>query len=189
MIIPVTDPAAPERAGAVLMNGGLIIYPTDTLYGFGVDATHEAVLKRLESLKGRGGPWSVLAPDADAVQSVVRLSATEFARVRPVLGGRTTVILPVLDSWVHPAAMGPDSTVGIRIPDHRFCQQLSLFFDRPITTTSVNRTGQTPMNSIPEIKAEFGSEADLIVDGGTLPATSGSVIYRWDRGSLIRVRN
>ncbi|NOZ73763.1 MAG: threonylcarbamoyl-AMP synthase [FCB group bacterium] len=189
MIVSVNDPTALEQAKDILSKGGLIIYPTDTLYGFGVDATNEAALKRLETVKGRGGPWSVLVPNAEDIRPMVTLSADEFSLVRPYLTGHTTVILPVRDQWVHTAVAGPGSTVGIRIPDHRFCQQLSLFFDRPITTTSVNRTGQKPMNSIQQINAEFGSAVDLIIDEGTLPPSSGSTVYRWEQASLIRIRN
>jgi L-threonylcarbamoyladenylate synthase len=186
---PVHDPQTIIHALNILQSGGLIVYPTDTLYGFGVDATHEEALKRLETVKGRSGPWSVLVSDQEMVRKVVTLSQKDFEIIQPYLTAHTTVIVPVVDGWVHPRVSGPGPTVGIRIPDHEFCRQLSIDFGQPITTTSVNRTGQKPMNSIQEIEKEFDAEVQLIVDGGNLPPSSGSTIYRWEQSRLIRIRN
>ncbi len=171
----------------VLKSGGVIVYPTDTLYGFGVDTTNENALEKLEQIKGRGGPWSVLAPDTESVRKAANLSESEFETVKPYLIGETTVILPVSEAWISSRITGPG--VGFRIPNSQFCRELSLAYPNPITSTSVNRTGQAPLNSAASILNEFGAEIDLIIDAGDLPPSKGSTIYRWDGTVLQRIRN
>lgn len=186
--IPYTDSNAVRQATAILEQGGVIIYPTDTLYGLGVDATRPDAVRRLEQLKGRGGPWSVLIADKESLRPWISLPAEAIPTTLAPLGGKTTVIIPVKSGWVDTAVLGPDQSLGVRIPDHSFCRQLSVHYGRPITSTSVNRTQHPPLHRIRDIIAEFGGEVDLIIDAGDLPPSAGSTIYRWDGQALVRIR-
>lgn len=173
-----------QVAGNVILYGGLIVYPTDTLYGFGVDARNEVAIKRLNKIKGRFAPLSVIAPDHSTVLSWTELPAREWELVKQYLRGSTTIVLPIKEGIVHPLIKGPDGTLGIRIPAHPFGPLLTHKLGFPITTTSVNRAGQPSFNDPQKIAGEFGDEIDLLVDGGILPESTGSTVYKLDKGKL-----
>ena len=104
------------------------------------------------------------------------------------LGGASTVIVPVFKDTVHSLITGHRNTLGIRIPDHPFCKKLSQNFGVPITTTSVNRTGVSPMTDPNHIFLEFNTEVDLLIDDGIISGR-GSVIYIYKHGELKTIRS
>ncbi len=83
--------------------------------------------------------------------------------------------------------MGPNSTLGIRIPHHPFCKLIANSCTLPITTTSVNRTGEPPGNNVEEILNSFPTEIDLIIEDGDL-VNSASKIYIYTNGELKNIR-
>lgn len=188
MRISITDKDFYIPALNVLSSGGILAYPTDTLYGFGVDATNPVALRRLNQLKNRQGPMSVIAPDIATVRTWIDCSDQDWDLIKTRLGGPTTVIAPVKAGICDPLVLGVDKTLGIRVPDCPEILRLVKKFGRPITTTSVNRSGGNPLNNPVEIEAEFGDLIDLVLDGGVLPASTGSVIYRWTLAGLEVVR-
>lgn len=177
-----------QAAGNAILYGGVIVYPTDTLYGFGVDARNASAIDRLNKIKGRASPMSVIAPNASTVLSWTDISYEDWEMVKKFLRGSTTIILPVKEGIVHPAIMGDDGTLGIRIPAHPFGPDLCEKLGFPITTTSVNRHGDSPLNSPDEIVHEFGEEFDLIIDDGELPTSNGSTIYKLEKSKLKVIR-
>lgn len=180
----INDPGALQQAGRVIQSGAILVYPTDTLYGLGVDATNAGAVERLNRLKGRSGPLSVIAPDTATALRWTTLEQRQYDRVRPYLGGPQTLILPVRPGLVVPAVLGPGDTLGIRIPDQSFILQVAAATGVPITTTSVNRSGQPPLNDPDLIMESFGLEIALLIDAGQLPESPGSVIYRWNSGRI-----
>tara|TARA_B110000438_G_scaffold24066_1_gene22257 strand:- start:3087 stop:3674 length:588 start_codon:yes stop_codon:yes gene_type:complete len=177
-----------QAAGNVILFGGVIVYPTDTLYGFGVDARNEAALKRLNTIKGRTGPMSVIAPDVNTVLSWTNISYQDWELVKKFLRGPTTIILPVKEGIVHPSILGKDGTLGIRIPSHSFGPDLARKLSFPITTTSVNKKNQNPLNNSNDIINEFDGQLDLLIDDGKLPDSKGSTIYKLNKSKLIVIR-
>ena len=171
----------------ILLQGGIIIYPTDTLYGLGGDATNGDTVKKINKIKRRISPLSVLAPDINTALSWMNLKKDGKIQVSKILGGKTTVIVPVFRDIVHSLVIGNNNTLGIRIPDHPFCQKISQKFEAPIITTSVNRTGNLPMTEPQKIHSEFINEVDLLIDGGNLFG-SGSTIYIYNNSKLNVVR-
>ena len=128
----------PETINAVcdvLSKGNVVVYPTDTLYGFGGDATNGDAIKKINQIKGRTAPLSVLAPDRSTALSWMKLTEDEKILVSKKLGGAATIIVPVFKDIVHSSITGEYNTLGIRIPYHSFCQQLARKFGGPITTT------------------------------------------------------
>ena len=177
-----------EVAGNAILYGGIIVYPTDTLYGFGVDARNETAIKRLNKIKGRSAPISVIAPNSTTVLSWTDITYEDWGMVKQYLRGPTTIILPVKKGIIHPSIMGEDGTLGIRIPAHPFGPNLCEKLGFPITTTSVNRSGQDPFNDPDEIIDEFDGEFDLLIDDGALPQSSGSTIYKLEKSKLKVIR-
>lgn len=186
--IPAGDPAALPRAVAILRQGGVIVYPTDTLYGLGVDATNERAIDRLNTIKGRVRPVSVVAANVDVVLKWARANRLELDLIKEYLRGSTTLILPVRKNVVSSKIMGPGGTLGVRIPAHPFGPRLVEDLGAPVTTTSVNYFGEQPLNDPDLIEKRFGREVDLLVDDGPLPPSSGSTIYKLEKGKLSILR-
>ena len=181
----------PETINAVcdvLSKGNVVVYPTDTLYGFGGDAANGDAIKKINQITGRTAPFSVLAPDRSTALSWMKLTEDEKILVSKKLGGAATVIVPVFKDIVHSSITGEYNTLGIRIPYHSFCQQLARKFGGPITTTSVNRTGDPPMTDPNHIYSEFKHEVDLLIDDGIISGR-GSAIYIYKHGKLKIMRS
>lgn len=166
-----------REAKAVIREGGVLVYPTDTLYGFGVDARNNSALKRLSKLKGREGPWSVTVSDKPMLRRYGEIPGERWDFIKSHLPGKVTFILLSRPSDLSPRVLGKNKTIGIRIPGHDFPVRLTRALRFPITSTSVNRTGEPPINDPESIVEVFGSEVDLIVDGGILSPSRGSRIY------------
>ena len=175
-----------DNAGAViktcevLKKGGVIVYPTDTLYGFGCDAKNEQAINTINTIKNRSGPMSVIAPSKYAVETWLKLPRSDKKDVLKKLGGATTVIAPVKKNIVSKNIYGHNQTLGIRIPIHPFCQKLSQNYSNPITTTSVNRNKQGPLTNPDEIIKEFSQEIQLIIEDGIIAGVA-STVYLFEK--------
>lgn len=174
---PVKESAV--RAAEVLRAGGVVLYPTDTLYGLGADALSDEAVEKVRQIKGRPEhkPIHAIVANMDmaARYGVVNNTARQLARV--FLPGPLTLILEKqrgIDSGI---AHGI-GTFGIRIPDNKFCIALAREFGRPYTTTSANRSGEDPSRSLgPILESLIGSGLiDLVVSAGELPESLPSTV-------------
>ena len=178
---------AVKAAVKVIDSGGILVYPTDTIYGFGVNAKDPIAIDKLNSLKNRIGPISVIAPGRRTVSTWLNVEEKEKLHAASHLDAQNTIIFPVKKNIVHKKIMGPESTLGIRIPNHPFCKLIANSCASPITTTSVNRTGEPPRNNVEEILDSFPTEIDLIIEDGDL-ANSASKIYIHSLDGLKNIR-
>ena len=178
---------AVKVATKVINSGGVMVYPTDTIYGFGVNAKDPKVIDKLNTIKNRKGPISVIAPDRDTVSNWLNVKEEEKLYAASHLDTQNTIIYQVKKNIVHKKIMGPNSTLGIRIPHHPFCKLIANLCTAPITTTSVNRTGESPRNNVDEILNSFPSEIDLIIEDGDL-VNSASKIYIYTMDGLKKIR-
>ncbi len=181
------DDNALDDASKVILSGGIIVYPTDTIYGFGVDATNENSINRLNNLKNRTGPISVIAPDNDVVSKWIDVPNDQMNEAISHLKPHTTIIYPVKKGIVNELILGPNSTLGIRIPNHPFCLKIAKKCNTPITTTSVNRTGQKPQSNVDNILKHFGNDVELIIDDGDLTGPASS-IFLYEKSGIKRLR-
>ena len=175
-VIKLDNPTILEQAADVIRDGGVIIYPTDTLYGFGVDAGNDAAVERLSSIKGRQGPWSIAVADLEMLKRYADIPEIYISTVEDTLPGPVTLILPASDSEISSSIISDHHSIGIRIPDHPFPISLIQQLGFPITSTSVNRTGMPALNDPRQIKREFDDEFNLLIDAGLLPKSKGSTI-------------
>ena len=176
-----------ERAKHTILEGGLLVYPTDTIYGFGVDATNANSIKRLNLLKNREGPISVIAPNNSTVSAWINIPNDEKKLASNKLKPYKTIIYPVYENIVNNLILGPNNTLGIRIPNHPFCKSLSEECKVPITTTSVNRSGELPKINVDEILDSFENNIDLIIEDGELSG-SPSNIYLYQSKTIKKIR-
>lgn len=164
-----TDPLAVERIVALVRRGGLLAYPTDTLYGLGGDYLDPGVQARLRELKGReGSPFSAAVGSLAMALEIARPCGPLFARMLAELGGRAM-------TFILPARGGGRPTVGVRLPDLPPLLALIAASGRPWITTSANVSGSPALQDPAAIAAAFPG-LDLLLDGGTLPASQGSTI-------------
>lgn len=170
----------------VLGLGGVIIYPTDTVYGFGVDATNLKAVNRLNKIKNRQSAMSIIYYDLDKIKTWTTLLSSQFDIARRKLLNSDTVIIPVNINIVAKKILGPENSLGIRMPKHQFCMDLLKNYNRPITTTSVNRHGEVPLNTIAGIEQEF-HDIDLFIEDGDI-CGSPSSIYQFNKNMLKKIR-
>ncbi|OHD72939.1 MAG: hypothetical protein A2177_14515 [Spirochaetes bacterium RBG_13_68_11] len=164
MVLAAADSASVHMLAALLARAGVAIVPCDTIYGIvGVDPEADT---RIRSLKGRdeGKPFLRLAADASWARKLTgRAAPDHLARHWP---GPLTLVLPTRGG----------GTLGLRVPAAAWLRELIAGLGRPLLSTSVNRSGGTALWRVADIIAEFGSEVDLVLDGGDLPDAEPSTI-------------
>ncbi len=171
-----------ERAVEALNQGQLVIYPTETCYGIGADATlHEAV-QRLRAYKGnrQNKPFSIAVVDQEMALQYVHLTETAETLYQDHLPGPLTVISDAVTGKLAPHVANEDGSIGIRIPDSLLVCELVQAFGKPITATSANPSdGKQPYN-IDELLEDFTPEqkemVGIILDAGTLPSALPTTI-------------
>lgn len=154
-----------EKALQVLKDGGVILYPTDTVWGLGCDATNEAAVAKINTIKNRTSDKSfiVLLDNDTKLQSYV----SEIPDVAYDLIEYAENPLTIIFSGAKNLAnnvINADGSVGIRIVKHDFCQQLIQRFKKPITSTSANISGTASPRFFDEISEEIREAVDHIVD-------------------------
>ncbi|HEY0979289.1 MAG TPA: L-threonylcarbamoyladenylate synthase [Candidatus Paceibacterota bacterium] len=170
---------AAKRAAEMLRKGKLVLYPTDTLYGLGADATNARALALLRELKGREKkkPLSVLVPDHASISRYAHLNDTARALAERFLPGALTLVLPATDRI--PAEITLNGAIGIRIPDDSFSLALARAFGKPVTATSANKSGRETPATVEEVICQFGPDAHeiaLAIDGGSRKGNIGSTV-------------
>lgn len=172
------DLAPLEEVGRVLGAGGVLAYPTETLYGLGVDAFREDALEKLFVLKGRPGnmPVSVLVRDSEMMLEVVReVPGPARVLLDAFLPGPLTLVLPARPGLPERVTAG-SGKVGVRISPHPVVALLFQAYPRPITSTSANPSGLPAARTAAEAAAYFPSGLDLVLDGGPSTAGVGSTV-------------
>ncbi len=174
----------------VLKKGGIILYPTDTIWGLGCDATNEDAVKRIFEIKEREDSKSliVLANNLDMVYKYVNEVPEMAAQMAELSNSPLTIIYPHAIGLA-PNIIAEDKSIAIRIPNHRFCQELIKTFRKPIVSTSANVSGENYPKSYSEIHPEITSKVDWIADtsheeGST---NSPSAIIKIELDSQIRI--
>ncbi|MCH7999436.1 MAG: threonylcarbamoyl-AMP synthase [Chloroflexi bacterium] len=166
-IVPESDGASGDEAVRVLRDGGLVCYPTDTVYGIGAAAGDDAAVRRLFAVKGRSldKPLPLLladVSDAARVAEVTPLAKSLATRFWP---GALTIVMRKAVSYRSLALAGGD-TVALRVPDHEFVRRIVRALGEPITGTSANRSGTRAPMSAAEVALQMGEMVELIIDGG-----------------------
>jgi L-threonylcarbamoyladenylate synthase len=149
------------KAVSILHHDGLVIYPTDTVYGLGCDAfSEEAILKVYEAKKRPlSNPVSIAVCDIDMIQAVARIDAYASLFIEHFLPGPVTIVVPAR-SCLPEMLTGGTGLIGIRLPGHPLALELISRFDSPITATSANITGAKD----PASPAECNVSHDLLID-------------------------
>lgn len=154
-----------EQAVAVLRNGGVIIYPTDTIWGLGCDATNEEAVSRIYQIKQREDSKAmlVLLDGAGKLQGYVdKVPESAWILLEASEGQRPLTIIYPNAKNIAPNLIAEDGSVGIRITEEVFSKALCERLHRPIVSTSVNISGQKAAAIFSEIPAQIKQQADYI---------------------------
>jgi L-threonylcarbamoyladenylate synthase len=183
---------ASVRAADVLRTGGVVLYPTDTLYGLGADALSNEAVAKVYAIKGRREvkPTHCIVADIEMAERYGEVGDITRKLARELPRGKVTLVIPKkrgLDSGICRGI----STFGFRIPDNDVCWALLEHFGKPITATSANKSDEAPERDVAKILAQLGDTAEEIgvaLDAGTLPASKPSTVVDLTSSELVILR-
>lgn len=164
-----------NSAVAALNGGGTLLYPTDTIWGIGCDATNTAAVEKIYALKQRDHSKSmlILCEDIAMVERFIGRVGEEVATLLLSSGRPTTVIMPSTLDVLAGNLVAADGTIGVRIPNMLFCQGLLHALGRPIVSTSANLSGQPSPKSYSDIGADLLRRVDYCVPSSLEVPTDG----------------
>ncbi|HEY9205305.1 MAG TPA: L-threonylcarbamoyladenylate synthase [Candidatus Methanoperedens sp.] len=162
-----------KKAADIIRSGGIVVYPTETVYGIGANIFSEDALEKVFSIKGRqkDKPISVAVSNFKMMDELVHISGKEELFIGKFLPGPVTVLLKKKKAVPDILTSGRD-LVGIRFPDNKTAVRLIELAGVPITSTSANISGEAPPHRVEEIKIDV----DYILDGGECNAKPSTVV-------------
>lgn len=179
----VVDPQNPAQAVlddavAVLRQGGVVAYPTDTVYGLAVDATRHDAIARLYAVKGRPAEKAlpVIIGDLAQLAQVVSSVSETAARLMAVFWPGPLTLLMAPHPEVPPLLLGESTRIGVRWPASPLSQRLALDLGRAITASSANRSGAPAALTAAEVVAQLAPAVDLVLDGGSMTNPTVSTV-------------
>lgn len=188
-VINSKDEKAVEEAAEVLKKGGVIIYPTETLYGMGANATDSNSVKKIFEIKGRGfnKPVSIAVGSTAQAKKIAEWNEHAEKLAKKFLPGPLTLILKLKKKNPGELTAGSDK-IGIRIPDNPFALSLLKKIKFPITATSANKSGgREPTNAKMAIE-QIGKFVDLVIDAGSCKYKKPStVIDLTNKPKILRI--
>jgi tRNA threonylcarbamoyl adenosine modification protein (Sua5/YciO/YrdC/YwlC family) len=166
-----------NKAVEVLRNGGVIIYPTDTVYGIGCDIFNKDALERVYAIKQDAGTklFSFICPDLKDIYKYAKISDYAYKSMKKLLPGPYTFVLPAARE-VPKTLWTKRNTVGIRVPDHAVAHTLVKELGNPIVSTSVTTRKGEVLFDPAEIQAIFNAQVDLMLSVGALEGEPSSII-------------
>lgn len=178
----------------VLEKGGTLLYPTDTIWGIGCDATNAVAVEKIYAIKQRDHSKSmlVLCEDMVMVERYIGRVGEEAARLLLSEERPTTVILPITLSLLADNLVAMDGTIGVRIPRMEFCQGMLHDFGRPLVSTSANFSGKPSPNCFADIDEELLHRVDYCVPAEMECPTDGSssrIVKVEPDGRIVIIRN
>lgn len=179
-----------DEAVRVLREGGIILYPTDTVWGLGCDATNAEAVDRIYRLKRSENKKSmlVLCASADMVARYVNRAPGIAFEVMEMATSPLTLILPGATGVA--ANLIPDEgTLGIRVPDHEFCRRMLGALQRPVVSTSANISGEATPAGLQEVSREIIDGVDFVVNPRFegKPTRKASSIIAFGEGGEVRI--
>jgi L-threonylcarbamoyladenylate synthase len=184
------DRDAIAAAARVLADGGLVAFPTETVYGLGADATNGEAIARLYAAKGRPrfNPLIAHVTDAEAALSVARFSDDARRLAEAFWPGPLTLVLPKADGCpVSELATAGLDSIAVRVPAHPVARDLLKAFGGPVVAPSANQSGHVSPTTAAHVRADLDGRVDLILDGGsTNVGIESTIVSCLDMPTLLR---
>ncbi|XSC42049.1 L-threonylcarbamoyladenylate synthase [Bradyrhizobium sp. RDT10] len=177
-------------AARILAEGGLVAFPTETVYGLGADATNPAAIARLYQAKGRPAfnPLIAHVGDIAAARNIARFASPAIALAEAFWPGPLTLVLPKTESCaVADLATAGLDTVAIRIPAHPVARDILRTFGGPVVAPSANLSGHVSPTTAAHVQSDLAGRIDLIVDGGAVEVgVESTIVGCFDEPMLLR---
>jgi L-threonylcarbamoyladenylate synthase len=184
------DAASAAEAARVLAAGGLVAFPTETVYGLGAAATNGRAVARLYEAKGRPAfnPLIAHVVDRKAAQALARFNADAERLAAAFWPGPLTLVLPKAAACpIADLATAGLDTIAVRVPDHRVARDILTAFGGPVVAPSANRSGHVSPTKAEHVQADLSGRIDLIVDGGATPVgVESTIVACLDKPVLLR---
>lgn len=180
--------AALAVAADVLREGGVVAYPTDTLYGLAVDPRSTAAVDRLFGVKerDRGQAIPLIAADLEQARQAAQFPDAALRLARAFWPGPLSIVVPAAP------LLAPDvvraGTVAVRVPAHAVARELAAAFGFPVTATSANLSGHPPTDSPDAVARALGARIDVLLDAGNAPGGPPSTIVAIGERAPVLVR-
>ena len=175
---PGQEEEALASAAEAITAGGVIVYPTDTIYGIGADATNAAAIERIFAIKERDRGKALLML-AGSIEMALRYAQAVAPKTRDVLAqywpGSVTFVLRA-NSLLPKELLGGAGTIGIRVPENELCRALCERTGVPIVSTSANLSGASGGVELQQVIGDFTGKVDLIIENGNAPLSSPSTV-------------
>src|SRR5688572_708089 len=173
------------QAARLLASGGLVAFPTETVYGLGAAADDPAAVARVFKVKGRptGHPLIVHVADADALAGLTPEVSEAAVRLAERFWPGPLTLVVARGTSVLPSVTGGQDTVAVRVPNHPVALALLEAFGRPIAAPSANRFGAVSPTTAAHVRADLGGAVDLVLDGGACAVGLESTIVDLTGGS------
>jgi L-threonylcarbamoyladenylate synthase len=179
-----------QEASVCLRNGGLVAFPTETVYGLGADARNTQAVERIFTAKGRpsDNPLIVHTASMDAAIALTDgVNAIECRLMAQFWPGPLTLVLPVRPGAVSPRVTAGLDTVAVRVPSHRIARELLARAGVPVAAPSANRSGRPSPTRAEHVRDDLGGRIDGIVDGGAADVGLESTVVRVDKAGAVHV--
>ncbi len=144
-----------NHAIKTLEEGNILIYPTDTLYGLGADATNTSAIEKINKLKKRRSPLSIMVASLKEIHKYAITDLDIEKELRKIFPGPFTALMQSKKTNLSYLVQNKSNKIGIRIPNNMFCLDLLNEYKKPIITTSVNIHGEKSLNKVDEIEKKF----------------------------------
>ena len=175
-ILSLNDPGVFRQAAAIIQAGGVIAFPTDTVYGIGASAFNETAIEKIYQVKKRSHLKAIpiLISDANELSQIVTpINPITYKIVNNLWPGALTLILPIHPNL--PGNLSEKDTIGVRVPDHDLVREL-LRVTGPIAATSANLSGKPSALTAEDVIHQLGGSIDLILNGGPAPGGMASTV-------------
>ena len=182
--------ASVTEAARRLSAGGLVAFPTETVYGLGADATNAAAIARLYEAKGRPlfNPLISHVEGLASAHRIARLDATAITLAQAFWPGPLTLVLPKREGCeVADLATAGLETIAVRVPAHPVARAILKAFDRPVVAPSANLSGHVSPTTAAHVQSDLAGRIDLIVDGGPVAVgIESTIVGCFERPMLLR---
>ena len=181
-----TDYQKLRYPAGIIKNGGIVVFPTETVYGIGTNGLDKEAVERLYKIKERplNKPISLLVSDYEMIEKVVKdINELEYKIMKKFFPGPLTIILNKKDIVPDIVTSG-GSTVGIRMPEEEITRKLIEYAGVPIAAPSANISGKASGIDLQEIIKEFGDKVDCYIDGGKSKIGIGSTIVKVENNTI-----
>jgi L-threonylcarbamoyladenylate synthase len=165
-----------EKAAALIRTGGVVVYPTETVYGLGCAPQINDAAMRVCEIKGRADkPLPLICSSLTVARKVVEFNPTAERLAERFWPGPLMLVLPAIMEYGMYVTHGA-KTLGVRVPGHEVSRSLASRSGGVIVSTSANKAGETPPTTAEEAIQQIGEEVDIVIDGGPTPGTLPSTV-------------